>query len=76
MFKKVKQRKIRNGQKIVRVYEYFLQGPKTHYSLHDLKELTKGVYDEEVEYEIEKLKKGGEILDISYHQMYVGYPRF
>jgi len=75
-FTKAKEKKIRKRQKIVRVYEYFLQGPKKKFWPEDRHKLVEKYYNQEVENELEKLKKGGEILDISYKLMSVGYPKF
>ncbi|MBC6994888.1 hypothetical protein QWY85_19215 [Neolewinella lacunae] len=74
MFKSVKKGKVRRGQKVVLVYEYFLQGPGKDVSPPDQKRLVKEFYSEEIENELKKHKKGGKILDVSYHLISVSYP--
>ncbi len=75
-FTKAKEKKLGRGQKIVRVYEYFLQGPGKYIHRGDRQKMVKNYYNQEVEKELEKIKKCGSILDVSYQLMTVGYPKF
>jgi len=75
-FTKAKERRVRKGQKIVRVYEYFLEGPGKYPRREEKQKLVKNHYNQEVEKELKKLKRGGNILNISYNLISVGYPKF
>lgn len=75
-FAKAKEKRVRKGQKIVRVYEYFLQGRKKYFWRKKQQKLVKNHYSQEVEKELEKLKRSGNILDVSYDLISVGYPKF
>lgn len=75
-FTKVKEKKVRKGQKIIRVYEYFLEGPGKYLRRENRQKLVKNYYNQEVEKELEKIKKYGNVLDVSYQLMTVGYPKF
>ncbi|MBC6996773.1 hypothetical protein QWY85_04430 [Neolewinella lacunae] len=76
MFEKIKKGKVRRGQKVVRVYEYFLAAPRKYFSPQNEQILVKEFYNQEVENELKKLKKGGKILDISYKFISAGCPIF
>ena len=75
-FTKAKEQKVRKSQKIIRVYEYFLQGREKYIWREKQQELVNYYYNREVEKELKKLKRGGNILNISYNLISVGYPKF
>ena len=75
-FTNAKEKKVRRGQKVIRVYEYFLQGPGEFIWREQQQEFVKKYYNQEVEKHLKKMKKCGNVLDVSYQLMSVGYPKF
>jgi hypothetical protein len=76
MFEKVEPNDREGTKKIIRVYEYFLEGPKKYFSLAEKQKIVKDYFQEEVKNELEKLMKSEEVLDVSYQLLSVGYPKF